>query len=91
MNREVYASLKRVTLKPKSAEVEFDCIWEEPIDVESIVGELPDDYSISVLLNEHAELKNLITALLKSVSRNISMRSPALPMDEDDEKIEFYS
>ena len=33
MNREVYASLKRVTLKPKSAEVEFDCISEGPIDV----------------------------------------------------------
>ena len=91
MNREVYASLKMVTLKPKSAEVEFDCIWEDPIDVQSIVGDLTDDYSTRVLLNEHSELKKLITALLESVSRNISMRAPALPMDDDDEKIEFYS
>ena len=91
MNQEVYASLRRISLKPKSAEIEFECIWEHPIDIQSILKDLPDDYSTNVLLNHHPELKGLITALLKSVSRNISMRQPpALPIDDDDEKIEFY-
>lgn len=57
----------------------------------SIVGDLTDDYSTRVLLNEHPELKKLISALLKSVSRHISSRPPDLPMADDDDTIEFCS